>query len=236
MSGCCEHDNEPSGYTKCGELPSYYANFRALTAAFQNDSSRRGRDVTSLTSREYKLPTYSSAKGSNPNLVRLSSFMSISWRISGHSVAAIHSLYLNPYARTSYTTTNKQQQQANLYSVTSRTSLTLEACYRFCRSMFTYVFLRWYVIPSVRARACVLCIHVKDTSGNALISDWGVQRSPLLTTGQRKPSVSLLFPRIVFAFQIIMIIEGSVQTRWIQANRKKTFRFRNSRRLACFIS
>jgi hypothetical protein len=104
------------------------------------------------------------------------------------------------------------------------TDLCLRLCY------FVGMLSRWRV-------ACVrlLCTCQKHF-WQSLNLRLGVQRSPLLMTGQRKPSVSLLFPRTVFAFQIIMITEGSVQTRWIQTNTKKAFRFRNSSRLACYIS
>jgi len=108
--------------------------------------------------------------------------------------------------------------------------------------IFVYVCVTLLVCYSVGARASALaCVRAssvymsKTLLAGSLNLRLGVQRSPLLMTGQRKPSVSLLFPRTVFAFQIIMITEGSVQTRWIQTNTKKTFRFGNSSRLAYYI-
>jgi len=84
--------------------------------------------------------------------------------------------------------------------------------------IFVYVYVTLLVCYPVGARARlrvrVRLLYTRQKHfWQSLYLRQGVQRSPLLMTGQRKPSVSLLFPRTVFAFQIIMITERSVQTR-----------------------
>jgi len=159
--------------------------------------------------------------------------------LAGHSVADSHSLYWNTFVlHTEMQTSSSHERicgQRHLVHrwrwgpVIAATDLCLRLCY------FVGRLSRW------RARACVyawvrLLYTCQRHFWQSLNLILGVQRSPLLMTEQRKPSVSLFFPRTVFAFQIIMITEGSVKTRWIQTNTKKTVRFRNSRRLACYIS
>jgi hypothetical protein len=172
VSGCCEHDNEPSGYTKCGELPDYYASFKALTAVFQTIRvvwnvtlrPRRFENTCQLHSQVLRCPT--------PNLARLSRFMATSWRISGHSVADSHSLSLRPY----FIQKCKQAAATSEFVVSDISYMADVGGLLSLLPIFVYVCVTLLVCYPVGACACVcacvLCIHVKDTCGEALISYW----------------------------------------------------------------
>jgi hypothetical protein len=179
-------------------------------------------------------------RGQTPKLARLSCFMSISWRIirpfsSGQPQSSLK------YLRSYFIQKCKQAAATSEFVVGDISYIADVGGLLSLLPIFVYVCVTLLVGYPVGARACVCaCVRLLYTCQRhfwqSLNLRLGVQRSPFLITGQRKPAVSLLFPRTVFAFQIIMITEGSVKTRWIQTNTKKTFRFRNSSRLACYIS
>lgn len=129
-----------------------------------------------------------------------------------------HSRSLHLYAHTWVQREDKLQVRANFYCVVSSTSPMLVACYRCCLCLRLSSFVG--TLFSTLARACVhacVCVRRLCTCQRHFWQSFylklGVQRWPLLIPGQKKPSESLLFPRILSAFQILTTADERVDSR-----------------------